>query len=207
MAPAPAAGDNGPVDTIGILLFPGVEELDAVGPWEVLSSWTRAWPEDGWQVVTFSRSGGEVECAKGLTIRARYSWDDVPPLDVLVFPGGQGTRPQLEDTAVLDWVRRRRDEGTLMTSVCTGSLVFAAAGILAGRPATTYWNELGLLGRIDPSIEVRADDRYVDSGDVVTASGVSAGIDMALHLVRRLAGADRARQVRRAIQYDPAPPV
>jgi transcriptional regulator GlxA family with amidase domain len=94
-----------------------------------------------------------------------------------------------------------------MTSVCTGSLVYAAAGVLAGRPATTYWSALELLQELDPTIEVRPDDRWVDSGEVVTASGVSAGIDMALHLVRRLAGADRAREVRRAIQYDPAPPV
>ena len=94
-----------------------------------------------------------------------------------------------------------------MTSVCTGSLVFAAAGILSGRPATTYWEQLELLQQLDPTIEVRPSERWVDSGEVITASGVSAGIDMALHLVRRLAGYDRAKQVRRAIQYDPAPPV
>jgi transcriptional regulator GlxA family with amidase domain len=86
-------------------------------------------------------------------------------------------------------------------------LVLAAAGILSGRPATTYWNAVDLLMQLDPTIELRADDRWVDSGEVITASGVSAGIDMALHLVRRLVGDERARQVRRAIQYDPAPPV
>ena len=193
--------------TIGIFLFADVEELDAVGPWEVLASWTQNWPADDWQVVTFSRSGGEVSCAKGLTIHAQYDWEHVPPLDVLVFPGGQGTRPQLKDPSVLAWVRTLRDGGTLMTSVCTGSLVLAAAGVLTGRPATTYWNALDLLQELDPTIEVRPDERWVDSGEVITASGVSAGIDMALHLVRRLAGEERARQVRRAIQYDPAPPV
>ncbi len=195
------------MQTIGIFLFDDVEELDAVGPWEVLANWTQNWPEDDWQAVLFSRAGGEVICAKGLIIRAEYDWQSVPALDVLVFPGGQGTRVQLADTDVLDWVRRYQDAGTMMTSVCTGSLVYAAAGILSGRPATTYWNALDLLVKLDSTIEVRADDRWVDSGDVVTASGVSAGIDMALHLVRRLAGEDRARQVRRAIQYDPAPPV
>jgi transcriptional regulator GlxA family with amidase domain len=94
-----------------------------------------------------------------------------------------------------------------MTSVCTGSLVYAKAGLLAGRPATTYWGALDVLGELDPTIEVRPDDRYVDSGSVITSAGVSAGIDMALHLVVRLAGADRAREVRRYIQYDPQPPV
>ncbi len=195
------------VRTIGILLFDGMEELDAVGPWEVLASWTQRWPEDGWQVLTFSLSPGEVACAKGMSIRPMQEWLDVPPLDVLLFPGGQGTRRLLADDTVLDWVRDRSQAGTLMTSVCTGSLVYAAAGILSGRPATTYWSAVDLLVELDPTIELRADDRWVDSGDVITASGVSAGIDMALHLVRRLAGEDRARQVRRAIQYDPAPPV
>ena len=94
-----------------------------------------------------------------------------------------------------------------MTSVCTGSLVYAAAGLLAGRPATSHWSTLDTLAALDPSIDVRPDDRFVDDGDVITSAGVSAGIDMALHLVVRLAGADRARQVRRGIQYDPHPPV
>ena len=91
--------------------------------------------------------------------------------------------------------------------MCTGSLVYAAAGVLSGRPATTHWEQLDLLGELDPSIDVRRNERFVDDGDLVTSAGVSAGIDMALHLVARLAGADRAREVRRAIQYDPAPPV
>jgi transcriptional regulator GlxA family with amidase domain len=195
------------VATIGILLFDGVEELDAVGPWEVLASWTQQWPDDGWDVVTFARSVAAVVCAKGMTIRPLCEWPDVPPLDVLIVPGGQGTRSLLADDATLEWVRSLAATGTLMTSVCTGSLVLAAAGILSGRPATTYWNALDLLKQLDPTIEVRADDRWVDSGEVITASGVSAGIDMALHLVRRLVGDERARQVRRAIQYDPAPPV
>lgn len=94
-----------------------------------------------------------------------------------------------------------------MTSVCTGSLVFADAGLLRNRPATTYWSELGTLTTLDPTIEVRPEDRFVDSGEVVTAAGVSAGIDMALHLVARLHSEDRAREVKKAIQYDPKPTV
>ena len=94
-----------------------------------------------------------------------------------------------------------------MTSVCTGSLVLADAGLLDGRPATTHWGSLEQLGGLGAGVEVRPDDRFVDTGDVVTAAGVSAGIDMALHLVARLHSPDRARQVRRYIQYDPEPPV
>lgn len=192
---------------IGILLFDGVEELDAVGPWEVLAFWTRAHPEDGYAVTCLARDGGVVECAKGLSLLAHHSFADAPPLEVLIHPGGRGTRPQVDDAEYLAWVRRQRAAVPLMTSVCTGSLVYAAAGLLAGRPATTHWSTLDRLAELDPSIEVRPDDRFVDDGDVITSSGVSAGIDMALHLVARLAGPERAREVRRGIQYDPQPPV
>jgi transcriptional regulator GlxA family with amidase domain len=193
--------------TIGILVFDGLEELDAIGPWEVLAAWTRQWPDDGWSVTTIAQDGGLVRCAKGLVLQAEHSWADAPPLDVLIQPGGMGTRAQLADETYLGWIRARRADTPLLTSVCTGSLVYAAAGLLKGRPATTHWGSLDRLRELDPSIEVRPDDRYVDDGDLITAAGVSAGIDMALHLVDRLAGTDRAREVRRYIQYDPAPPV
>ncbi|MET0187603.1 MAG: DJ-1/PfpI family protein [Pseudonocardia sediminis] len=192
---------------IGIVLFDDVEELDAIGPWEVLAFWTERYPQDGWAVSCLSRSGDPVRCAKGLTVAAHHSFDDAPPLQVLLHPGGAGTRPQLDDAAHLDRVRAWRAEVPLMTSVCTGSLVFAAAGLLAGRPATTHWASLERLGTLDPSIEVRAEDRFVDDGDVITSAGVSAGIDMALHLVARLTDVERAREVRRYLQYDPMPPV
>jgi len=192
---------------IGILLFNDVEELDAIGPWEVLAFWTRNYPQDGYETTSLSRVGGLVQCAKGLTIQAHHSYADAPPLDVLIYPGGQGTRAHLQDDAQLDWVRRQRAAVPLMTSVCTGSLVYAAAGLLRGRPATTHWRSLDLLQELDLSIDVRREERFVDDGDLITSAGISAGIDMALHLVDRLAGTDHARQVRRGIQYDPAPPV
>jgi transcriptional regulator GlxA family with amidase domain len=192
---------------VGILLFDGVEELDAVGPWEVLSSWTTQFPQDGWQAFCFAALASPVTCAKGLVITPHYSADDMPGLDVLVHPGGQGTRPLLQDESYLSWLRGQRQTVPLLTSVCTGSLVYARAGLLAGRPATTHWGSLDRLQEIDPTIDVRPDDRFVDDGDMITAAGVSAGIDMALHLVSRLASVERARQVRRSIQYDPQPPV
>lgn len=190
---------------LGIVLFDDVEELDAVGPWEVLAFWTRTFPGDGFAVTCLSRQGGPIRCAKGLTIMAHHSFADAPSLEVLLHPGGQGTRPLLRDDAHLAWVRRQRENVPLMTSVCTGSLVYAAAGLLRGRPATTHWASLDLLAELDPTIDVRRGQRYVDDGDVVTSAGVSAGIDMALHLVARLAGTERAGQVRRGIDYAPAP--
>lgn len=193
--------------TIGIVLFAGVEELDAVGPWEVLAAWTLEHPGDGWSVTTLAWTGEPVVCAKGLVLTPHHTFADAPALDVVIHPGGRGTRPQLTDEAHLDWVRARAATAQLMTSVCTGSLVYAAAGLLHGRPATTHWGSLDELARLDSTIAIRPDDRWVDDGDVITSAGVSAGIDMALHLVDRLAGRQRATEVRRDIQYDPQPPV
>jgi transcriptional regulator GlxA family with amidase domain len=195
------------LNQIGILLFDGVEELDAVGPWEVLTYWTLHHPEDGWRVFCMSEGGADVIGAKDLVVGAHHSLTSAPPLDVLIYPGGVGTRRLLRDAEHLDWVRAQRAAVPLMASVCTGSLVYAAAGLLKGRPATTHWASLNLLSELDPTIRTDVDARFVDDGDVLTSAGVSAGIDMALHLVARLAGVERAREVRRGIQYDPQPPV
>jgi transcriptional regulator GlxA family with amidase domain len=192
---------------LGILLFDDVEELDAVGPWEVLAAWCQLFPADGFEVSCLSRSGGSVTAAKGLVMAAHHAMSDAPPYDVLLHPGGRGTRTLMRDDRHLEWVREQRAVVPVMTSVCTGSLVYAAAGLLNGRPATTHWGSLDLLAETDPSIEVRPDDRFVDDGNVITAAGVSAGIDMALHLIKRLVSIERAREVRRYIQYDPEPPV
>lgn len=193
-----------------MVLFEGVEELDVVGPWEVLAFWARevAPPSAQAQIVTVADRLGPVTAAKGLRLLVDHTWDDAGPIDVVVVPGGRGTRSLLgADEPLHGRLRMMQREGTLLTSVCTGSLVFAAAGLLRERPATTHWSTLDLLTSLDPTIEVRPDDRYVDDGDIVTAAGVSAGIDMALHLVRRLDSPDAARRVRREIQYDPQPPV
>lgn len=202
----PGMADPGP-RYVGIVLFPGVEELDAVGPWEVLSYWTRSFPDDGYVVVSLSADGGPVECAKGMVIEAQHSFADCPALDVLIHPGGHGTRPQVHDEKHLAWLQEQREAVPLVTSVCTGSLVLAAAGLLRHRPATTHWRWLERLAELDPTVRLCPEERYVDDGDVITSAGVSAGIDMALHLVRRLAGAERAAYVRHGIQYDPRPPV
>jgi transcriptional regulator GlxA family with amidase domain len=192
---------------IAVFLFDGAEELDWAGPWEVLAAWAEQHPSDDVEVFTVARAEGPVRCAKGLRVLPDHTWADAPPARVLVYPGGRGTRAHLDDEEILGWVRRTADDGALMTSVCTGSLVFAAAGLLDGRAATTHWSTLDALARLGTDIEVRPDDRFVDTGAVITAAGVSAGIDMALHLIARLHSVERARQVRRYIQYDPQPPV
>jgi transcriptional regulator GlxA family with amidase domain len=192
---------------IGLYLFESAEELDWAGPWEVLAAWARLWPEDGVEVFTVADGDGPIACAKGLRVLPDRTWDTAGRLDVVLVPGGVGTRELIGRDDVRQRLRALAAGGTLVTSVCTGALVLADAGLLAGRPATTWWGRLDRLAELDPTIEVRPDDRFVDSGEVVTAAGVSAGIDMALHLVRRLHSEERAREVRRYIQYDPEPPV
>lgn len=187
---------------IGILLFDGVEELDAVGPWEVLSAWTRQHPEDGWDAFCLSSDGRPVRGAKPLVLGAHCSIDEAPAMNVLVHPGGPGSRRMLHDRGHLDWVRRQRATVALMTSVCTGSLVYAAAGLLVGRRATTHWAWLNELSELDPTVVTDVSARFVDDGDLIT----SAGIDMALYLVARLTDVERSREVRRKIQYNPLPP-
>lgn len=192
---------------IAIVLFDGAEELDWAGPWEVLAAWAREWPEDGIEVYTIAASLEPVTCAKGLRVLPDFGWEDTPAPDVVVWPGGRGTRVQLGDERVRERVRGLAASGALMTSVCTGSLVYADAGLLDGRPATTHWGALDELAALGNGIVIDADARFIDDGDVVIAAGVSAGIDMALHLVARLHSVERARGVRRYIQYDPEPPV
>jgi len=192
---------------IAFFIFDGAEELDWAGPWEVLAAWAKGWPEDGIETFTIAQHEGPVTCAKGLRVLPDHTWDDAPSFDVLIFPGGRGTRRQIGDQDIIDWVRAHADRGTLMTSVCTGALVYADAGLLDRSPATTHWGSLDDLTTLGTDIDARPDDRFVDNGSVITAAGVSAGIDMALHLVARLHSTDRAREVRRYIQYDPEPPV
>jgi transcriptional regulator GlxA family with amidase domain len=190
---------------IGIFLFDVMEEIDAVGPWEVFAWWTSHYPEDGWEVTTFSADRAPVTCEKTLVVTPHHSFASVPPLDVLVHPGGDGTAALADDEAHLEWLRQQRSQVPLVASVCTGALVLAAAGLLRGRPATSNRLLLDQLNSIDETIEVRREVRFVDDGDIVTAAGLSAGIDMALHLVGRFVSPDRAEQVRQGIEYGPGP--
>ncbi len=192
---------------IAVVLFDGAEELDWAGPWEVLGVWARVWPDDGVEVFTVADGPGPIRCANGLRVMADRSWDDAGPIDVVVYPGGNGTTKQLGDEAIRARLRGLATSCRIMASVCTGSLVFADAGLLDRRPATTHWASLDELRSLGSGIEVRPADRFVDTGAIITAAGVSAGIDMALHLVARLSSPDRARQVKGGIQYDPQPPV
>ena len=155
-------------------------------------------------VRTVASSAEAVRCSHDLSVVPDSTWDQLGRVDLLVLPGGD-TRPLQADESFLKRMRTLARSGTLMTSVCTGALVYGKAGILEGRRATTHWGALDRLA--DLGVEVDRESRFVDTGEVVTAAGVSAGIDMALHLVARLESVERAQEVRRYIQYDPQPPV
>lgn len=188
--------------TIGIVLFDDAEELDWAGPWEVLTSACK----DGDHVVTVAESGGPVRCAKGLRVLPDHTFADCPPLDVVLVPGGKGTRVEMKNEAMTSFVAKQAAGAEWTTSVCTGSFVLSAAGLLAGRRATTHWAAFDELRSHAPDLELDPDARWVVDGNVVTAAGVSAGIDMALWLVGQLYDVDHARKVQHYIQYDPAPP-
>ncbi len=183
---------------IAILVFPKLTALDAIGPYEVLSRLP------GFELTFVSTETGEMRTDTGrLGISADATLEEVPEPDVLLIPGGEGNRPLLHDETVLDWVRNVHANSTWTTSVCTGSLVLGAAGVLEGKRATTHWAYRDVLREYgaEPVAE-----RYVEDGKVMTAAGVSAGIDMALTLAARLTHDDVARAIQLGIEYDPDPP-
>jgi transcriptional regulator GlxA family with amidase domain len=187
--------------TTGILLFDDVEELDFVGPYEVFGM-ART---DGDRLVTIAERPDPVRGAKGLQVVPDCTFADAPALDVLVVPGGWGTRREAENPVLLDWIAAVAPGCTWVTSVCTGAFLLHAAGVARGRELTTHWGSIDRLRDL-PETTVHEHVRYVRDGNVVTSSGVSAGIDMALWVVGQLYGVHHARATQYAMQYEPAPP-
>jgi transcriptional regulator GlxA family with amidase domain len=189
--------------TIGILIFDGVEELDFAGPWEVLCA--AAYERPGTRVLLIAESDAPVTCANGMRVLPDATTKDAPRLDVILVPGGEGTRREATNRPLLDWIARTAERCRWTTSVCTGSLLLVQAGLCDGRRVTTHWEFVPALRELRRA-EVLDGPRYVRDGNLVTAAGVSAGIDMALWLVGQIWDPAYARHVQRMIQYDPAPP-
>jgi transcriptional regulator GlxA family with amidase domain len=190
-------------NTIGILLFEDAEELDFVGPWEVFTMAAKLKPED--RVVTIAATREPVRAAKGLRVLPDHSFADAPQLDVVLVPGGQGTRREVGNEALIEWLRKAGAQCAWVTSVCTGALLLHEAGFARGKRVTTHWGFVDQL-RQRGDVEVLEKVRYVRDGNLVTSAGVSAGIDMALWLVGQMHGVPVARQVQHLMEYDPAPP-
>ena len=195
---------------IGILIFDGVEELDFVGPWEVFTMANemarRAGADPPHEIFLVAEREDVVRCAKGMRVLPDKTTTNCDTLDVLLVPGGQGTRREVDNKALLAWIAKVSQGAQWVTSVCTGAMLLTAAGPAKDKRVTTHWGFVDALRARGEAAEVLAHVRYVRDGNVVTAAGVSAGIDMALWLVGAWHGAEFARTVQRGMQYDPAPP-
>ena len=192
------------------MIFDDIEELDFVGPWEVWNMVNEVAKYRGeanpFRVRLISPDGGDIRAVKGMRVGADCAMADAGKLDIICIPGGQGTRTVIHDPAIMTWVKDTAQRCEWVTSVCTGAFVIAKAGLADGKRLTTHWanfdefKTLGLPGDLVPHV------RYVRDGHLLTSSGVSAGIDMALWLVGEIFTPQFARDVQRAMQYDPAPP-
>jgi len=193
---------------VGVLLFEGVAVLDLAGPFEVL---TRARLEPGaesrrveddalFDVFTVAKTAEPVTATGGLVIVPRHSFTDAPRIDLLLVPGGFGTRPLLQDAQTIDWIRRTAASARRTASVCTGALLLARAGLLDGRRATTHWGAFGLLTSLAKDVTVDREARFVDDG-VMTSAGLASGMDLALHIVEALFGRAVADETARYIEY------
>ena len=194
--------------TFGLVLFPDAEELDFVGPWEVFTASSMLREQSGQQpdlAVMLAQTLDPVRCNKGMRVLPDHSFDDHPPLDVLLVPGGKGTRVQVDNQNLTTWLNRVAKDASWITSVCTGSFVLARAGLAQGRSIATHWIMEDALAE-EPGVTVVRDQRWVVDGNLVTSQGVSAGIDMALWLIGQIYSPEHARATQHYIQYDPAPP-
>lgn len=186
---------------VAIYVYDDVEVLDFCGPFEVFSVANEI---NGWQllrVYTVALEDGPVRARNGLLFQPRHTVADAPPPDVLVVPGGDGSRRQMRNLSVLEWVRACAGRAELVLSVCTGALILARAGLLEEQGATTHRSALRLLADLAPRTRVDPEARFVDNGRVIASGGISAGIDMALHVVGRLYGEGCARRVAGYMEY------
>jgi transcriptional regulator GlxA family with amidase domain len=193
---------------VGVLVFDGVAVLDVAGPFEVL---TRARLEPGvesrhaeddalFDVFTVGKTTEPVTATGGMVILPRHSFADAPRVDLLLVPGGFGTRPMLQDAETVEWIRRTAASAQRTASVCTGALLLARAGLLDGRRATTHWGAFGLLTSLAKNVTVDREARFVDDG-VMTSAGMASGMDLALHIVEALFGRAVADETARYIEY------
>jgi transcriptional regulator GlxA family with amidase domain len=194
-----------PIHIVAILIFDDVEVLDFCGPFEVLSTARPARKTNDearlFEVVTIAEEDRTIRCRGGLLVQPHHTIVAHPVLDILVVPGGWGTRRERRNDRLLDWIVEQ-DRGTEITaSVCTGAFLLAERGLLDGRRATTHWASIAWMRQQYPDVLMVEDERVVDAGHIVTSAGVSAGIDMALHLVSRLHGRETAGWTARRMEY------
>ncbi|MCW2473085.1 MULTISPECIES: DJ-1/PfpI family protein [unclassified Symbiopectobacterium] len=188
---------------IGIYVFDNVEVLDFAGPYEVFTCATRVagGPEPRFNVFTLGEKRASVRARAGLKIDPDYALDDHPALDCLIVPGGVVTA-EMEKSSVIDWLARQIPQTTITASVCTGVFLLAKTGKFDSSSVTTHWEDIADLKALFPTLDVKSDVRWVDQGALVSSAGISAGIDMSLHLVERFAGRALAESTARQLEFD-----
>lgn len=187
---------------LAILIFTDVELLDFCGPYEVFSVANRFVSETPFNVFTIVENAGPVVSHNGLSVNSHYRLADCPKPDILLVPGGRGTRAQLTNSTLVGWIKTVAKNAELVLSVCTGSLLLAKAGLLDGLETTTHHGSLDLLRELAPTASVHSDRRFIDNGRVICSAGISAGIDMSLYIVAKLHGADVAAKTARQMEYN-----
>ncbi|WP_427110743.1 DJ-1/PfpI family protein [Lysinibacillus xylanilyticus] len=188
---------------VGILLFDDVEVLDFAGPFEVFSVTEIENGQQPFVVKTVSEKGNIVIASNGVKVQPDYSFENIPRFDILIIPGGLGARErEIHNDNVIQWITNQMKTVQLMTSVCTGALLLAKAGLLKGRMATTHWASLERLNNEFPQVEVQREVKFVDEGNIITSAGISAGINMSFHIVKRLLGSEVARNTAKLMEYD-----
>lgn len=188
--------------SVGIFLFNEVEVLNFAGPFEVFSI-TKVHEEKPFTVYTVSQNGEMITARNGLKVKPDYSIEDLPPVDILIIPGGKGAREnEVKNDIIINWVRQQMKEVKLMTSVCTGALLLAKAGLLEGLKATTHWASIQTFKKDFPNVEVMENVKFVDEGHIITSAGISAGINRSFHIVKNLLGVEIAEETAKSMEYD-----
>src|SRR5215471_2540042 len=186
---------------LAILIFEDVEVLDFCGPFEVFSVANHFADPPAFHVFTVAEKPGPVLTRSGLSVNPHHRLPDCPRPDLLLVPGGQGTRREMYNAVLTDWIKARSQEAELVLSVCTGALLLAKAGLLDGLEATTHHGAIDLLRQTAPKTTIHADRRFVDNGKVVCSAGIAAGIDMSLHVIGRLLGREVAKRTAGQMEY------
>ncbi len=185
----------------GFLIFPGLEELDLVGPWEIISLWSK-FAEGPEKCLMVAENPDPVICSKGMSINPHVTFEDCPPLDFLLVPGGEGTHKEVDNQSLIQFIARQAENCKAVLSVCTGTFILHRAGLLTNKRATTHWVSLPKLRELD-DVEV-VEDRVVRDGKIWTSAGVSSGIDLALALVEYMTNERTAGKVQLGAEYYPS---
>lgn len=191
---------------VGIYLFNKVELLDFAGPYEVFSTTSELNDHKVFKVFTVSEDGGAIKSVNGLIVIPDYSFDNHPKIDILIIPGGEGTKNEIKKKKVMEWVNKTQGSAEIMATVCSGARIPAVLGLLDGLEATTHQSVIDDVKKLAPNVTIDHTKRFIDNGKIMTSGGISAGIDLSLHIVKKLCGEDTAQKTMEYMEYGEAAP-